>query len=973
MAAGVGHREGSVRPGALSALLQELARAPDQELGGGWGQKLRPGAVFGRFELVREIGRGGFGLVWEARDRELGRDVAFKAIRAGHRAALHEERLLREAETAARLTHPNLVTLYDVGRSECGPYLVLELLRGRSLAEQLEKGALPVLEAVRVGVETVKGVAHAHGSGVVHRDLKPANVFLCEDGQVKVLDFGLAHAFGQRRVQGGTSGYMAPEQESGAPEDERTDVFALGVILFEMLARELPFIGEKALRSAGKAPVLALPAAPALADLVARMLEKEPVKRPRDGAEVLAALSACQRKLEGAPISGAGRVRARRRPALRLAVLVAAGALIGAGGAALFARTAQHRRAAAAPALRPVLAVADFANETGEPEMDGLTGLLTTSLEQSTRVDVLPRTRLVDLLRAKGEEGPIDRIDEQMGREVARFARMDALLLSRLMRFGAAYVMEVRAIDPTSGGRRFSFTEQGKGKENVPELLDRVAERVRLALGEAPEALRESSIQLNAVTTSLEAWRNYARGMACFENRFFAGSFDACLADVQKAVAIDPAFALAHLQLSLLHLLQGSPRALQREAVEQALKHPERVPPHDRLRMRGWATFLEGKEVEAKGILRKAAEAAPDDKYAWWVAGDIAYHRDEFAEALPFFRRVHALDPSWVDAAYHLIHSLAMTGDLQGIRALGRELEQGGQKPVALVELCYADLWINPGRASDACVRARAGGAGALADEFLAIALLNRNEFDRLATLLAKMRKGKTGPEFAWYMSLWLRAQEGRWPEVERWAAAAGDPDDAWFHSTYAEMIAGSGDRERTWRVALRILELDRALLSNMSVHLAYLGDLARAAELAPYLPPDSPRADTYRAVVRWRQGDLQGAIELLRKIAAAAPQGADAPAIPPPLYLLGEALSEAGRDAEAVDVLQRFRAMPVIIPSWFLPRSLYFLARSLDRLGNRERAREAIGALLLQWRRAAPSQPLLAEARALGERLGVR
>ena len=187
----------------------------------------------GRFELLREVGRGGFGVVYEARDRELGRRVAFKVVRPGSRGALREEQVLREAEAAARLSHPNLVTLHDVGRCEQGPYLVLELLRGETLAERLDQRAAPV-RARRCGsrVEVARGLAHAHAHGVVHRDLKPANVFLCEDGQVKVLDFGLAHAFGQRRLDGGTPAYMAPEQWRGAPEDERTDVFALGVMLF---------------------------------------------------------------------------------------------------------------------------------------------------------------------------------------------------------------------------------------------------------------------------------------------------------------------------------------------------------------------------------------------------------------------------------------------------------------------------------------------------------------------------------------------------------------------------------------------------------------------------------------------------------------------------------------------------------------------------------------------------------------------
>ncbi|HEX8909394.1 MAG TPA: protein kinase, partial [Anaeromyxobacteraceae bacterium] len=127
-------------PGALSALLEELARAPRHDAGAGWEAALGPGAVFGRFELVREIARGGFGIVWEARDRILQRSVAFKALRVDERPEVVEERLLAEAEAAARLSHPNIVTLHDVGRTSHGPYLVLEFLRGRTLAARLANG-----------------------------------------------------------------------------------------------------------------------------------------------------------------------------------------------------------------------------------------------------------------------------------------------------------------------------------------------------------------------------------------------------------------------------------------------------------------------------------------------------------------------------------------------------------------------------------------------------------------------------------------------------------------------------------------------------------------------------------------------------------------------------------------------------------------------------------------------------------------
>ncbi|HEY6003220.1 MAG TPA: serine/threonine-protein kinase, partial [Anaeromyxobacter sp.] len=297
--------EGAAQPAEprspLTSLLAELARAPGAS---GWDLALHAGAVVGRFELLREIGRGGFGVVWEARDRELGREVAFKAVLGGGDGTdVRQERLLREAEAAARLSHPNVVTLFDVGKGEHGPYLILELLRGGTLAERLEQGPLPAREALRIGIEMAKGLAHAHAQGIVHRDVKPGNVFVCDDGQVKLLDLGMARAFGHRTIEGGTPSYMAPEQWRGAPEDERTDVFALGVVLFQMLARELPFPddGGATVRGPRPSPRLEVPGVPALGALVARMLAKDPVERPRDAGEVLAALLAVQEELSRTP------------------------------------------------------------------------------------------------------------------------------------------------------------------------------------------------------------------------------------------------------------------------------------------------------------------------------------------------------------------------------------------------------------------------------------------------------------------------------------------------------------------------------------------------------------------------------------------------------------------------------------------------------------------------------------------------
>jgi len=303
-----------VKPGALSALLQEVAATPEQreiEL-----PSLPSGTVVGRFEIVRELGRGAFGVVYEARDRELGRMVALKVVRPG-RAETGESKVAREAEAISRLSHPNLVTLYDLGHSDRGPYLVFELLHGRTLHERLAEGPLPVQEAVHIAVEVARGLAHAHSEGVVHRDLKPSNVFVTNRGQVKILDFGMAHAFGRRRVSGGTPAYMAPEQWEDDPEDERTDVFALGVMLYRMLSGEYPFPEDEGRWSSGlaAAPKLDVPGATGLADLVGRCMEKAPKARPRDGAAFLAALTPIEDALRTKPADGAPPAHATRRKA----------------------------------------------------------------------------------------------------------------------------------------------------------------------------------------------------------------------------------------------------------------------------------------------------------------------------------------------------------------------------------------------------------------------------------------------------------------------------------------------------------------------------------------------------------------------------------------------------------------------------------------------------------------------------------
>ncbi|MEV4630459.1 protein kinase [Micromonospora sp. NPDC049523] len=268
-----------------------------------------------RYELQTMLGRGGMAVVWRGVDLRLGRSVAVKLLNpAGMADPSMLERFDREARTAARLGHPNIVAVHDVGSDGGEPYLVMELVDGPNLATLLGNGPLPLDRALEIAGQVCGALATAHAAGVVHRDIKPANILIDPAGTVKVCDFGIArllHA-GQATLTApattvGTSQYMAPEQAAGDPVDARTDLYALGCLLYAMLTGQPPFTGDNPLRVLWQhlhepAPALASvrPGTPPELDrLVGQLLAKDPADRPTSATEVrdrLAAVSSVEQR-----------------------------------------------------------------------------------------------------------------------------------------------------------------------------------------------------------------------------------------------------------------------------------------------------------------------------------------------------------------------------------------------------------------------------------------------------------------------------------------------------------------------------------------------------------------------------------------------------------------------------------------------------------------------------------------------------
>ncbi|HEY6139179.1 MAG TPA: serine/threonine-protein kinase, partial [Thermoanaerobaculia bacterium] len=256
---------------------------------------LQPESMLGPYRIAGIAGEGGMGVVYRARDTRLGRDVAIKVLT--HLATDDRERLLRfeqEARAAGMLNHPNLLTIYDIGHDSGGPYIVSELLEGETLRARLDRGPLLARRAVDAALQIAQGLAAAHEKGIIHRDLKPENIFLTRDGRAKILDFGIAKltASTEGAFQGaatepgmviGTVGYMSPEQVRGDAIDTRSDIFAFGVILYEMLSGIRPFKRDSSIETLRailkeEPPELTekLPnVPPQLERLVRRCLEKE--------------------------------------------------------------------------------------------------------------------------------------------------------------------------------------------------------------------------------------------------------------------------------------------------------------------------------------------------------------------------------------------------------------------------------------------------------------------------------------------------------------------------------------------------------------------------------------------------------------------------------------------------------------------------------------------------------------------------
>jgi len=598
------------------------------------------------------------GVVWRALDTRLRREVALKLIREERSSdRTVRERFIREFHTAASLNHPGIATLFEADETPEGRvYCVYEKVDGETLTQRIRRGSLDTEECVDIGVQLAEAMAAAHRAGVVHRDIKPDNVMLTPEGQVKVLDFGLARlehsqplpldtdATVDEQLQTragaliGTPRYMSPEQAAGVPVDARTDIFSAGLVLYELATGEAAFTGDSVpetlhhIQVDEHKPVQERNPSidRRLGAVIDRSLAKSPDDRYRSGAEMAVALRQVSRRSPATP---------RRRWSVAVAVLL----LVAAASWFLTRPTLEFSD-------RDQLLIADVDNRTDEEVFDlALTAAIEQDLEQSRYARVYDRALVGETLKLLRQ--PADAfIDEELGRDICRFAGVRALVVPRILSVGNTYEVQATLVDPATGRHVKSLRVAVEGREAVLlEAVDDLARQLRKALGESLASIEETDLPIGQHTTSSwEALQSMTRAHRLWQE----GRYRESAVLFERATEQDPQFMAARGSLGLLKIqFLGEPEA-GKQLLREALELSDNVTEVERLMVAAVnKEFVDGDLEGALSDYEKILDIYPGTPSAMNNKGQTLFRLQRYREALAVFNAAHEL---WPTSSYPL-------------------------------------------------------------------------------------------------------------------------------------------------------------------------------------------------------------------------------------------------------------------------------------------------------------------------------
>jgi serine/threonine protein kinase/tetratricopeptide (TPR) repeat protein len=648
-----------------------------------------------QFKIVEKLGAGGMGEVFVAEDTRLHRKVALKFLPPHYSADPEfKSRFEHEAIAAAALNHPNIITVHDLGEHEGRLYIVLELVEGQSLEALIKSGTLTVAKSVEVILQVCDGLRAAHEAGIVHRDIKPANILIDQSGRVKILDFGLAKsrkATTDTKVGTtvGTIQYESPEQGRGDSVDQRSDLFSVGVLLYEMIAGHLPFAGEfedairYAIANDDPDPLARYKAGVPddLQRIVSKLLEKDPDLRYQTASGVLPDLKLLQRSSGPRPSGIRPGVSSSVRPSDAAAVPEVA---------------ARKRRMLPilVPSTVAVIAIALVLvfkpwkveiSSTQEAEADGddriavmyfdniadpddskrqgevIASLLISDLSESDYVQVVSTQRLYDLLKQLGEEDS-KVITSDVATKVALKADAKWMLTGKIIEAGPDWVVQAELSEVEGGDIIASPTIRGEPGQRIYDIVDQLTFEIKRDLALPFAALSEADPKVADITSeSTDAYelyiqaRNYARQFLHYDAEPL----------YERAIEIDSTFAMAYYGLASVRVVvwDDFPGALQN--VTQAYKYRDGASERNRMIIEAEYLGYTQKPHEALAKLEEIAQKYPDDKRVFMEIGEkyqYTFALEDMSKAIENYLIAIELDPLY-SSAYN---ALAYAYDAEG-------------------------------------------------------------------------------------------------------------------------------------------------------------------------------------------------------------------------------------------------------------------------------------------------------------------
>ena len=675
------------------------------------------------------------GMVYLAEDMKLGRKVAIKVL--SHEYTTNKDRLHRfdqEASAASNLNHPNILTIHEVGDDDGQHYIATEYIDGVTLRRTIAGSPMATAEVLDIALQVASALEEAHGVGIVHRDIKPDNIMVRRNGYVKVLDFGLAKltetidrtpsdaeaatrvlVHTDAGVVMGTSHYMSPEQARGKPVDARSDIWSLGVVIYEMVAGRTPFEGETSTDvivaiTQKEPPALArfAPNVPAeLEWIVMKALRKDRDERYQTVKELLTDLRRLKQRLEfevelersAAPGSFSGSKISEFAAAptgTQRAVPTVEKTITHVSSAEYIARgIRKHRIAVAVIALllvavtasafylysrrtkpltdRDTVLLTDFVNTTGEPVFDGtLKQALAVHLGQTPFLNLFPEDRVRETLRFMGRS-PDDRITRDVGREICERQGLKAMLTGSIASLGSHYVINLEALNPRTGDSIAREQIEAESKEKVLSSLGTAASNLRQKLGESLSSIQKYDVGIEqATTSSLDALKAFA--MANEERA--KGKPREALTLYKRAVELDPNFAMAYARIGVHY---GNEDAFEsaKPYVQKAYELRDRVSERERFYItEKYYTYITQEIPKVIETLQAWARLYPDDfiphnnlsiNYKF-----LGRYEDSVKEALEGIR----LSPNNTSARLNLLEGFVALGRIDEAEQAAREIQK---------------------------------------------------------------------------------------------------------------------------------------------------------------------------------------------------------------------------------------------------------------------------------------------------------